>query len=471
MKKIVVSLILILTLVGANSQDISGTWLGAIKIQGVELRLVFSIVKSEMGYVSTMDSPDQGVIGIPVKSTQFLHDTLIFKLDDIGIVYTGVFENENTCNGIFKQRNQSFELVLAKSNSKSALTPKTQEPAPPFPYETETITFYNARDNISLAGTFTFPKTGKNFPTVVLISGSGPQNRDEELLGHKPFFVLADYLSRKGIAVLRFDDRGTAESEGNFQMATSLDFSHDVEAALAYLKTRNEVNVNQLGLIGHSEGGLIAPMVAANHPEVRFMVLLAGPGMQGYKLLNRQQELIAKASGFSPIELENALKINRKAMELVVASATPMEAAQKLNEYLPGVIQEISQSLKPGNIDDGEYINQQISQLTSPWMMYFLKYNPIPVLEKTRCAVLALNGAKDLQVPASENLLAIEQALMRANNKDYTIKELPGLNHLFQHCETGLPMEYAGISETFSTEAMQIISDWILKEKKHLNIE
>ena len=260
-----------------SGQDISGSWYGALKVQGTQLRLVFNISKTENGFISTMDSPDQGAKGIPTSFTSFENSNLKITLDLAKIEYVGTLGKDNVIVGTFKQDGQSFLMNLSKEAIEKEKLVRPQEPTKPYPYYTEDITFENKKAGISLAGTLTLPNEDGVFPTVILISGSGPQNRDEELIGHKPFLVLSDFLTKNGIAVLRFDDRGTAKSNGDFKTATSADFATDVEAALAYLQTRKEINKDKIGLIGHSEGGLIAPIVASKSKEVAFVVLLAGP--------------------------------------------------------------------------------------------------------------------------------------------------------------------------------------------------
>lgn len=461
MKKLLILILLGIFVQNLHSQEITGTWNGALEVQGMKLRLVFYIQNNGESYQATMDSPDQGANGIPVTSVSFENKVLKLEIANLGIKYEGNFQDENTIDGTFNQVGQVFDLKLSKGDASGAIQQKNLEPEPPFPYKVEEVNFENKVDHIYLAGTLTCPKEGTKFPAVVLISGSGPQNRDEEVMGHKPFLVIADYLTRHGIAVLRFDDRGTGQSEGDFKSATSFDFSHDVEAALEYLKTRNEIDSKNIGLIGHSEGGLIAPMVASRNTEVKFIVLLAGPGIRGEQLLLMQQELIGKAMGVSAIELEEAQDINKKAFGIIIGNPDREKAVQELKTYLTQAIENNPDALKTAGVSTETFIQQQMKQITSPWMVYFLNYNPAPALEQTHCAVLAVNGAKDLQVPAKENLEAIAQALTKGGNTNFITKEFPDLNHLFQHCETGLPQEYAGIQETFSANVLQFVTQWI----------
>ena len=285
-------------------------------------------------------------------------------------------------------------------------------------------------------------------------------------MGHKPFLVLADHLTKNGIAVLRFDDRGTAESKGDFATATSLDFARDVESAIKYLQTRKEINKNQIGLIGHSEGGIIAPMVAAESKDISFIVLLAGTGIPGDQLLLLQQELIGKAMGVSEKQLQESRKINKEAFEIVIKSTNTENLKTELTNYIKQTLKDDPESIKSTGMSEADFVKMQLSQLTNPWMQYFFKYDPSPTLEKVKCPVLAINGEKDLQVPAKVNLEAIEKALEKGGNKNVTIKELPNLNHLFQECDTGSPSEYATIEQTFSPIALTEITNWIMIQVK-----
>jgi uncharacterized protein len=468
MKKLMLILLTVLAVTTIQAQDIAGQWNGILEVQGTQLRLVFNITKTATGISATMDSPDQGAKGIPVTSASFDKNILKIAMPNMRLEYEGTLEKDNTIKGTFKQGGGSLPLNLSKE--KVTKVPKVavvrpQEPTKPYPYYAEDVTFENKKANITLAGTLTLPKKEGNYPVVVLISGSGPQNRNEELLGHKPFLVLADYLTRKGIGVLRFDDRGTAASKGDFKTATSEDFATDVEAAISYLLTRKDVNAQKIGLIGHSEGGIIAPMVAAKSKDVSFIVLLAGTGIKGDELLMLQSGLIAKAAGESAEEIQKAQVINKGAFDIVNKSKDTEGLKKDLTHYMEQQIKEHPE-VKPKEIADADFINMQVRQLASPWMQFFIKYNPAIVLESVKCPVLAINGEKDLQVPSKINLDAIKNSLEKGKNKQVTTKELPNLNHLFQECTTGSPDEYAKIEQTFSPIALEEIANWLLKQVK-----
>ena len=465
MKTISILIITLLISITATAQDIIGKWNGVLKVQGTQLRLVFNVTKSENGLTSTMDSPDQGANGIPVTKTTFENSKIKFEVANARIEYDGEL-NGDEITGTFKQGGQVFPMNLSRKAIEKEVVKRPQEPSKPYSYYSEDVTFQNPKANISLAGTLTLPEKEGVFPVVVLITGSGPQNRDEELVGHKPFLVISDYLTKNGIAVLRYDDRGVGQSKGDFKTATTTDFATDVESAITYLKTRKEINKKQIGLVGHSEGGLIAPMVASKSKDVNFIVLLAGTGIQGDKLLLLQQELIAKANGASESDIKKSVQANANLFKMVLQSNDNQKLKADLTNKINEIVKNDNSSEIPKGMTKDQYIALQVDQITSPWMEYFMKYNPVPALEKVKCAVLAVNGEKDLQVPPKENLTAIKNALAKGGNKNVTTIELPNLNHLFQECKTGSPNEYASIEQTFSPRALAEITQWIKSQTK-----
>jgi uncharacterized protein len=448
------------------AQEITGQWNGLLEVsKKVQLRIVFNISESETGLTSTMDSPDQKVFGIPVDETTFSDQKVRLIVKSAGFEYSGELTGDSI-NGTFMQGGQSFALTLKKEKIEAPIVIRPQEPKKPYPYVSEDITFRNDEANISLAGTLTMPKGKGKFPAVVLISGSGPQDRNEELLGHKPFLVLADHLTRNGFAVLRFDDRGTGESEGDFGKATSFDFATDAFAAVQYLQTRKEINRSKIGLLGHSEGGIIAPIVASDHPsDIGFIVLFAGPGLPGYKIVLMQQELIGKASGIPAEELEKGISINKKVFEKVNQLKDTDQLRSELTQLINDELEKTQLEI-PGNISKEDFTAMQIEQIINPWMLNFLTHDPAPVLEKVSCPVLALIGENDLQVPSKENLTAIKKAIEKGENKNLTAKELPGLNHLFQECPTGAPSNYGEIEQTISPIALKEITSWLKAQTK-----
>lgn len=464
MKKIAFAVLMSLTSICFFGQDLTGQWNGVLKVPGMQLRLVFNISKTDNGLMTTMDSPDQGAKGIPTTSTTFENLSLKITIANAKIEYEGVLGNDQIIVGTFKQSGQTFPLNLSKEKIEKEKLVRPQEPTKPYPYYSEDLSFENKTAGITLAGTLTLPKKEGLFPAVILISGSGPQNRDEELLGHKPFLVLSDYLTQNGFAVLRFDDRGTGNSIGDFKTATTADFSTDVAAAISFLKTRKEINPKKIGLIGHSEGGIIAPMIASQCKDVNFIILLAGPGIPGDQLLLLQQARIAKASGQSDSVIQKSEELNKKAFEIVNKYTNPEELKTQMTQYITTISKDSPE--KPENMSEEDFVNLQLTKILNPWMIYFLRYNPSLALEKVKCPVLAMYGDKDLQVPAKENIEAIKIALAKGGNHKLTSQVLPNLNHLFQECKTGIPNEYATIEQTFSPIALAEILKWLQIQTK-----
>lgn len=445
----------------AQSSAAIGDWQGALSVQGFQLRIVFHVVQSTNGDLgATMDSPDQGANGIPVDSVTYANRALRIILTRLQGVYAGTMESgDSVLLGTWTQRGASLPLDLRRASVPIVIR-RPQEPQPPYPYLAEDVTFQNAGAGITLAGTLTLPRTGGPFPAAVLITGSGAQDRDETIFNHKPFKVIADYLTRHGIAILRFDDRGTAHSTGVFGTATSKDFATDVEAAIAFLKSQKNIDKKHLGLIGHSEGGLIAPMVAAGSSDIAFIVLLAGPSLTGKQIILLQDSLIAKANGASPENIRAEMTKSERLFSLAASPGDTAKIRNSMRQYLLMEIDQVKDTTLSAEARTA-VVERTVEQLTSPWFRFFLTYDPVPALERVECPVLALNGEKDLQVPPRENLGGIERALRRGKNGRSTIKEMPGLNHLFQHATTGSPLEYPGIEETFSQDALSLMATWI----------
>lgn len=433
--------------------DIDGSWMGTLDLGTVKLRVVFNIHTTPTGLMATLDSPDQGANGIPTSSVTRDGSSLKIEIKKIQGLFEGkIAADLSSIDGTFTQLGATHPLVLKplKDKEKAELEPKRpQNPVKPYPYRDEDVAYDNKLQNVTLAAILTIPQGKGPFPAVVLITGSGPQDRDESLLGHKPFLVLSDYLTRHGIAVLRADDRGTAKSSGDFSAGTTADFATDTEAGIAYLKTRREIIPHKIGLIGHSEGGVIAPMIAARNKDVAFIVMMAGTGVPGDQVLVAQGEAIQIAGGMSP---EDAAKKTAKQKELLTLVETEKDQTvleKEMKEKLAGEVPEAQ-------------IDMQIKQVTTPWFRYFLTYDPALALRKVTCPVLAINGSLDKQVLPDQNLPPIRKAL--ADNPHAEVDELPGLNHLFQTAKTGSPSEYAQIEETMSPVALDKMATWILKQ-------
>ena len=437
----------------AKPSDIDGAWMGTLDVGVMKLRIVFHITNTEDGLTATMDSPDQNANGLPVTSVTRDGASLKMELKQMAGRFEGKIAKElTTIEGTWTQGANTLPLVLKRVKDAAELERRRrQNPVEPYPYRDEEVSYANHVASIEIAATLTIPPGKGPFPAVLLITGSGPHDRDEALMGHRPFLVLSDYLTRHGIAVLRADKRGVGKSGGNFATGTTADFATDAEAGVAYLTKRPEVNPHKIGLIGHSEGGIIAPMVAARNPDVAFIVMLAGPGVPGDQILVAQSRLIAEAAGQSPAEAEKNANQEHEVLTLVK------------NEKDNAALESDLRKRLAGEVPDAQ-LGAQIKALTSPWVQFFIAYDPAGALRKVRCPVLALNGEKDLQVPPKLNLPAIRQALEEGGNKHFETDELPGLNHLFQTARTGAPSEYAEIEETMSPVALEKMAGWILNQ-------
>ncbi|GAH35450.1 unnamed protein product, partial [marine sediment metagenome] len=391
--------------------SIEGIWEGKLKVLGTELRIVFKISKNPDGALTaTMDSPDQGATDIPVEEVIFIDNTLRLEVKSARGVFEGkVSEDFLVIEGEWKQSGQTLSLTL-KRVDKAVEILKPQEPKKPYPYIEEGLVYENKEAGITLAGTLTLPPGKGPLPVVLLISGSGPQDRNETIYNHRPFLVLADYLTRQGIAVLRVDDRGVGESTGDFSQATSEDFASDVLAGIEYLKTRKEINPEQIGLIGHSEGGIIAPMVAAKSSDIAFIILMAGTGLTGEEILYLQGALIYRAMGVSEEDIIKNRQFNEKIFSVLKEEDDSENAEEKLRQMFMADWAELNEEEKKAIGDPEVFLKAQLQSLLSPWYRFFLTYDPKPTLTKVKCPVLAINGEKDLQVPPKENLSAIEEA-------------------------------------------------------------
>ena len=442
------------------------TWKGILEAGGRKFDFQFRVFQDEDEKLSAkLDSFSERIFGIHCEVEHKEDNTIAVEIPLTKAVYLGKMSDDmQAIDGKWKQAGGEFDLKLMRVDLDKTREPKAPErpqtPKGPFPYRNKEVIFENSDANIKLSGTLTVPKSEGKAPVVILINGSGPQDRDETIMDHKPFWVIADHLSRNGIAVLRFDERGVGRSTGKFEGATSADLATDVEAAIEYLKGRREVDPAKIILAGHSEGGLLAPMIAARNGDVAGTILLAPPGVNGMEVVRNQSRLIAETSGASDAEeLDKQDKILAIAFELL---KNPSDGENNFYSQFKAKTAEVM-----GKDSDGFELNPEIEmavrQLDTPWFRYFAFYEPVPALEKTKCPVLVLIGEKDLQVDPTLNLPPIKAALSKSGNKDFTITQLDGLNHLFQECKTGSPSEYAMIEQTFSPTALKQIEQWINK--------
>ncbi|MGB2675874.1 MAG: alpha/beta fold hydrolase [Candidatus Acidiferrum sp.] len=434
---------------------VEGLWQSALETHGLRLRLQLHVSHdTEDQLIGALDSLDQGVSGLPAINVQLKEAAFHFEIPSLAGTFEGTLDpGKNKLSGNWSQTGAEARLEFVRSDQPLELR-RPQNPTKPYPYREEEISFSNVAAGVSLAGTLTLPKGSGPFPAALLIVGSGPHDRDEALANHRPFLVLADHLARKGIAVLRYDKRGIAKSTGSSDKATTLDLAADAQTAITYLKTRKEIDPAKIALIGHSEGAMIAPLIASQTKDVAWVVLLAAPATKGEDTLLNQSELIGRAGGLTDEQLTASLDFDQAAYDLV---RTEKDSAV-LNEKLNGLVKAsgLAAAMTPAVLEP------QLRMMESPWFRFFLDYDPLPNLKALQVPVLALYGQKDLQVPAKPNLALLKQALQDGGNKDADVRELPGLNHLFQHAYSGTPVEYAAIEETFSPETLQIISDWLL---------
>lgn len=434
---------------------LDGAWDGVLTLGERQLHLTLHVKTGPLGTAVWADSVDQMAYGLNVEALKRDGDTVSFQMTALKATFTGkLAAGGQSIAGDFTQ-GADLPLTLTRRavGAEGPGMRRPQEPKAPYPYESEDVAFDDASANVKLAGTLTLPQGAGPFPAVVLIAGSGPNTRNEPLLGHQVFLVLADYLTRHGIAVLRYDKRGTGASGGDYGKATTLDFANDAEAAAAYLRGRKEIDPRRVGLIGHSEGGLIAPIVASKDPKVAFIVMMAGPGVDGLDILMEQGRLIAKAMGLSDAMVDKGAAFRKILFDIVRSEKDPQVAAAKLK--VAADVWAKANNVSPDGVE------LQAALINTDWFRFFYDYDPAVTLRQLQCPVLALIGSKDLQVPADQNLPAIRAAL--AHNPGAEVEELPDLNHLFQTAKTGSPGEYVQIEETVAPLALETITGWILK--------
>lgn len=440
--------------------NIVGYWQGNLDLAGKLVPIAFSIQLEEKETLkASLISQGQT---IPADSFNEKNGDITIEFENINSKFEGKLDPLNSdIIGKWKQGGKTFKLGLERGES-LIVRDRPQEPHKPFPYLKKEVKYQNDKSNITLGGTLTYPAQSSPSPAIILISGSGALDRDETIFGHKPFLILADYLTRRGIAVLRVDDRGIGDSTGNYIEATNADFAEDVKSGINYLKKQKEVNPKKIGLIGHSEGGVIAPIVASNNSDVAFIILMAGPGLPLEEILYMQAELIARANNVSETLIAKERKIQQIMFSIIKKEKDLEKAEEEMKKAIANELNDVEDEKLP--LPSQSSIEAQIKGVLSPWFRDFLTYDPKVALRKVKCPVLALNGEKDLQVPPKENLAAIEQALKDGGNLNYKTIELPQLNHLFQTARTGTINEYAQIDETIAPKALEIIGDWIVEQ-------
>lgn len=449
---------------GISGNGFAGFWQGSLQQNLFELRILFKLNQTGDELSGTMDSLDQNALNIPITKASANGQELTLEVKSVGGSYTGTLsEDGSEIDGEWSQGKALLPLTIKRLEQAPDIS-RPQDPVKPYPYFEENITFENRPAEVKLAGTLTYPKSAGPFPAVVLITGSGPQDRDEAIMGHRPFLVLADHLTRKGIAVLRYDDRGVGESTGNFSKALVGDFTSDALAAVKFLMTRKEVDSNKIGLIGHSEGGVVAPQAAVQSKDIAFIVLLAGVGVPLEELLIRQAGDAMRVMGMDQETSEKQAVSQRKIFTILKSNLDHKTSKAAILEVMAKAVEGFTpKELEAMGFNETQ-LETQASTVLRPWFRDLLQLDPRPTLSQVNCPVLAINGEKDIQVACKENLDGIRAALDRGNNSDITTQAFPNLNHLFQTCETGAITEYGLIEETIAPQVLDTISDWIVKK-------
>lgn len=433
----------------------AGSWQGLLEVPGAKLNLVIHILPQGDAYTATFDSPDQGAFGIPFAEAEVEGNKVRCAAPAMGVVFEASVEGQ-AMRGQWKQGGGAFPLELQRKAGGTTANHRPQLPQKPYPYQEREVEI-KVNDEVTLSGTLTLPQSPGPHPATVLVSGSGPQNRDSELLGHKPFLVLADHLTRQGIAVLRYDDRGFAASTGNFATATSAHLADDAEAAFRFLRQQPSIDPAMCGIAGHSEGGLIAPMVAARNPDVAFVIMLAGPAIRGRELLLAQTAALLQSTGAPQDQIDETVALNTQFYDYMLAQPDAATAAAGVDAFAEALLSQNGN--QPAGLGKEE-LQQVTDALKSPWTYYFIHHDPGANLSQLRIPVLALYGGKDVQVPAQPNSQALE-AIFAESGIPHHIQTFPHSNHLFQTAETGAFSEYAQIQETMAPEVMQTIATWI----------
>lgn len=458
MKTKILSLTFFLASIFTYSQEIVGSWQGELEVQGMKIPLIFNITAEGSNFKSTMDSPKQGAKGIPVTKTTFSNNELFLEAINMNVTYKGTFQNDKI-EGLFIQNKIELPLILTKVTDTTAfIQRRPQTPKAPFDYPTEEVRFENPTDKNTLAGTISIPKNKKDFPIIIMITGSGSQDRNEEIFGHKPFAVIADDFAKKGIATLRIDDRGVGESSKGNDNPTTANYATDINAAVEFLAKKG---YNNIGLLGHSEGGMIAPMVATSNKKVKFIISMAGPGIAIDQLMAMQIEKGGQLAGENPEKLKLDVEISKKTFQFI-KNYKGNDLKSELEKMYLIDFQKYPDSIMPKENIAIEAKNES-EKFTNKWLLYFISFDPADYISKLKIPVLAINGNLDFQVDSKSNLNGFEKNLTKARNKNFKIVEMSGMNHLFQECTTGFVTEYGEIEQTISPKVLLEMSDWVLK--------
>ncbi len=458
-----VSLLFLASICFAQSPFV-GDWYGTMNV-GQELSIVFHISEEDGELTAKLDVPKQGAKGIPCSEVTTKGSNISIKMNMINSTYTGTVSNKEI-KGKWHQNGLDIDMVLTQQAPAKKVRKRPQTPKPPYSYNSTDLIYHSSDESIQYGATITTPSVDKKHPALILITGSGAQNRDEEIEEHKPFAVIADYLTKNGYAVLRVDDRGVGKTTGNTD-ATSADYAYDVMAGIAYLKTRDDIDLKKIGLLGHSEGGMIGPMVANRSKDVNFIILMAGPGIKVMDLMVEQNYESLLKMGINEEMAKEYTVLYKNIMSIITTAESKQAATLQVNNAInawknrtdkntvattTGIVDETTQKA---------FADQFLKLYGNKWLNYFINYDPQPELKKLRCKVLALNGEKDIQVVSKSNLAGIEAALKKSKVKSYEVKEMKGMNHLFQKCTTCTAQEYGELETTIEPEVLETITEWL----------
>ena len=451
-------LIFVFVLLGCSCQqkadDIEGIWQGKLKFPGFESRIAFKIKKASDGKLTAvMLKPDENDIEVPVSKVTIEDARVHLEIESMSMTFDGKIDRQRKKISGQWQQGQMVQPLTLRRVDKIEKPARPQTPVPPFPYHEKQVSFTNEIGQAVLAGTLTWPRQGRSFPALILISGGGRHDRDYTIARHKPFLVVADYLSRRGIAVLRFDERGVGGSTGDRSKATIEDIALDVLAGLDFLKSNKYFKVSKIGLLGHSEGGMIAELAAVKSNDVSFLITLATPGLPGRKYQLQFEETSSRALGMDKKRITARLNFQERVFDILLNETDTAKARIKL--------EKLFEMIKPPLSDNRR--KAAIERFLSPWFRYNLAYDPAAVLTKIKCPLLAVFGEKDWQVPPERNADAVKSALQGGGNPDYSVVVLPDLNHFFQTNKQNIPFQYGKIEETISPRVLKLISGWILK--------
>lgn len=443
---------------------IKGSWQGTMIHEKDSFNVVFDIYPDSTNSV-LVSFPDVASVDNKPQRSRFTNDSLILSLPKMGANIKLFLINPTELSGFWCNVGGKDSTILVMRKTDNPLrVQRPQTPKSPFPYSSETIVIQNKKANISIEGTLTLPEGKGPFPSVILVTGSGPQDRNSEIMMHKSFWVIADFLTRRGVAVFRYDERGVGKSTGNYSNSTTLDFANDLKEIFMFLKKDSRLNKQQIGLMGHSEGGIVIGIVASQVKSVAFVISLAGSAVSGREILLEQAKQMNILNGKDSAFVEYDYLFRTKIFDAFISNSDKKIFAEKVRTLFADAIKELGEEKAKDYSITKSASELWILQLSSPWMDTFIRLNPADYWKKVNCPVLVLIGDKDFQVPYHQNMPVYESIFQNSKNKNVTLLKMESLNHLFQTANTGSMNEYARISETFSPKALTTISEWILKQ-------